>query len=509
MSGVFSVLPEIFFSPLVSINREHYAALLVLYYRLFQENTCGLERELVIREFIRYLVLHRDTLADEENYDGLGEIPAGAGKNAQELDFADSPAAVFAAVQDAERDRALAGRFLRRLISAGWLGEETLADFTKVINITAWARPFLEALIRVDEGLKTEYESHVVNVYSSLCGETVKENGHFMALKAREEARALIDSLKVLSQSIKGHYDKLNAEAVRSKAASVLHEHYDLYAGEVLDKAYKRLKTSDNVSRYRQSIFKQIANLLRDDAWLDASAGKYARILQNSREECRKKLQFMLEEIRDDLQSVDPLEDEIDRRNASYSRSSTEIIKAYIEPDSTVAGKLGLLIKAVQSGNEELQKRIAHGVFRIGFLSPSSLLPRRRRDEGDFTAEPSVADIEALSKAEEEFFERMRKRLSLKRVCAWLDEQGGTERTLSSGELISGEDSYIRFVYALLYGDSRNNFGYRIEEDDEAAHEEVRAAGFIVPDVRFRRGVSETDVLGGGQFSLSVENYEL
>jgi hypothetical protein len=488
-SGVFSVLPENFFSPLARINREHYAALLVLYYRLFQENTCGLERELVIREFMNYLVLHRDTLAAEENDDGPGENPSAVftGNGARELDFGNSGAAFSAVEQDPENDRALAGRFLRRLISAGWLSEETLADFTRVINITAWARPFLEALIRVDEGLKTEYESHVVNVYSSLCGETVKENGHFMVLKAREEARALIDSLKVLSQSIKGYYDKLNVETVRSKAASVLHEHYDLYAGEVLDKAYKRLKTSDNVSRYRQSIFRQIANLLQNDEWLDISAGKYARILQTGREECRKKLQFMLEEVRDDLRSVDPLEDEIDRRNAAYSRSSTEIIKAYIEPDSTVAGKLGLLIKAVHDGNDELRKRIAHGCFRIGFLSPASLAPRRRRDEGDFNAATSVADLEALSKTEEEFFERMRKRLSIKRVCAWLDERGGTERALFSGELVSDGDSYIRFVYALLFGDSRNNFGYRIEEDEETENEPVRAAGYVVPDVRFRK----------------------
>jgi hypothetical protein len=352
----------------------------------------------------------------------------------------------------------------------------------------------------VDEGLKTEYESHVVNVYSSLCGETVKENGHFMVLKAREEARALIDSLKVLSQSIKGYYDKLNAKAVRSRAASALHEHYDLYAGEVLDKAYKRLKTSDNVSRYRQSIFRQVAELLRDEQWLDASAGKYVRILQTSREECRKKLEFMLEEIRDDLRSVDPLEDEIDRRNADYSRSSTEIIRAYIEPDSTVAGKLGLVIKAIYGGNDALRERFAHSLYRAAFLSPSSLSLRRQRDEGNFDAVSSKADLQALAAAEANFFERMSRRLSLKRINAWLDEQGGTAGILSPAGLIKDDDSYIRFVYALLYGDSRKSFDYAVEEnegsDDSNADPRtmpktvtgsVTVSGFSVPDIHLRR----------------------
>ncbi|MDR1277336.1 MAG: DUF5716 family protein, partial [Treponema sp.] len=422
--GVFSILPENFFSPLAGVNRRHYAALLVLYYRLFQENTRGLERELVIREFTGYLALHRDTLAEEsddagepetgvvaglssaaglfpegaETEDGSPELDFGAEDTGGERAGAGGNGASGESPQGRRFDeREAANRFLRRLIAAGWLGEETLADFTRVINITPWGRPFFESLVRVDEGLKTEYESHVVNVYSSLCGETIKENGHFMVLNAREEARALIDSLKVLSQSIKGHYDKLNAEAVRSRASEVLHEHYDLYAGEVLDKAYKRLKTSDNVSRYRQSIYRQVNALLRDEAWLAESAGKYLRILQTTREDCRNRLTSMLEDIRDDLRSVDPLEDEIDRRNAEYSRVSTEIIRAYIEPDSTVAGKLGILIKALYSGNGELRERLAHGLYRLSFLSPASLSLRRPRDEGDFAAPVSRADAAALS----------------------------------------------------------------------------------------------------------------
>jgi hypothetical protein len=498
-NGVFSILPYNFFTPLTGVNREHYGALLVLYYRLFQESTRGLERELVIREFVRYVAQHRDRLAEEEEGQ---EVPAGTEappeEQEAELDFGiDAP-------RSYGDDRVLGNRFLRRLVATGWLGEETLSDFTRVINITAWAKPFFESLVRLDEGLKTEYESHVVNVYSSLCGETVKENGHFMVLKAREEARSLIDSLKVLSQNIKGYYDKLNARVLespdgRSRAAEVLHQHYDLYAGEVLDTAYKRLKTSDNVSRYRQSIFKQITELLRDDEWLDLSAGKYTRILQTGREDCKKRLRSMLEEIREDLRSVDPLEDEIDRRNADYSRSSTEIIRAYIEPDSTVAGKIGLIIKSLYSGEEGLRDRFAHGLYRISFLSPSSLTLRRRREEGDFSSGSTPGDREALEKAEREFIERMRRRLSLVRIQDWLDGQGGRERPLASKDLVRDGDSFVHFIYALLYGDSRRNFEYLIEEELENENgknengekkypgRQVSSRGYVIPDIRFRR----------------------
>jgi len=495
-SGVFAILPENFFSPLANVNREHYAALLVLYYRLFQENTRGLERELVVREFMNYLVLHRDSLKEED--EGTGKdaelSPPPAEPDVRELEFgaAEEPEHPNAESSHGIDERTLASKFLRRFIHTGWLAEETLADFTKVINITAWGKPFMKSLADIEGGLKTEYESHVVTVYSMLCGETIKKDGHHAVLKAHEECRSLIDSLKVLSQSIKGYYDNLNAEAVRSLASSVLHEHYDLYMGEVLDKAYKRLKTSDNVSRYRQGIFKQVTALLKDNKWLDESAGKYMRLHQASREECRKKLMLMLEEIRDDLKSVDPLEDEIDRRNAAYSRSSTEIIKAYIEPDSTVAGKIGLLIKAIYNGNETVQSSIAHGIHRVRFLSPSSLALSQKRAEGDFITAPSKADIEALDQSEKDFFERMKKRLSIKRINMWLDEQGGKEKILIPEELITGEDSYIRFIYALLYG-ARDNFSYTVEETDEEKAGSVKAADYVVPDIRFRKRLQEFD----------------
>ena len=499
-AGVFSILPDNFFSILASANRQHYAALLVLYYRLFQENTRGLERELVVREFMNYLVLHRDTLADESEESLYDEPISGAGVSSgqvssrdesgvRDLDFGVPIVGKLGSTGTGGNphadERVLASKFLRRFINTGWLGEETLADFTKVINITSWGKPFMKALVDIDGGLKTEYESHVVTVYSMLCGETVKKDGHHAVLKAHEETCSLIDSLKVLSQSIKGYYDNLNAETIRSKASAVLHEHYNLYMGEVLDKAYKRLKTSDNVSRYRLGIFKQVAALLRDDKWLDESAGRYMRILQTSRDECRKKLEAMLEEIRDDLRAVDPLEDEIDRRNAAYSRASTEIIKAYIEPDSTVAGKIGLLIKAIHSGDEGVRAAVAHGLYRVRFLSPSTLTLQQKREEGNFTAVSSKTDLEALDKHEQEFFERMRKQHSIKKIGKWLDEHGGKDGILIPTELIDGEDTFIRFIYALLYGDSRKSFSYIVEENPET--DSVKVGDYVVPDIRFRK----------------------
>jgi hypothetical protein len=531
--GIFATLPDTFFSPLARVNREHYAALLGIYYRLFQENARGLEREQVIRSFTEYLGRYRNILADEgtEDFSSSGE----SGGNAEEadtetpeMDFGppgsegrpnesgaaageagDAPSAHAgeSAGPRGTSDRALANLFLRRLISTGWLSEETLSDYSRVINITPWGRPFFEALARVEEGLKTEYESHVVAIYSLLCGDAVEENGHYAVLNAHGTTQTLIDSLKVLSQSIKGHYDRLGAGASASGISAILHLHYDLYAADILDGAYKRLKTSDNLSRYRPKIIKKVGDLLADEKWLNESARKLSRNNSLSQGDNRRRLEIMLEDIRDTLRAVDPLLEDIDRRNMQYARSSVERVKALLEPDSTIAGKLGALIKEIYrqgkvpgTGEEsgELHHKLAHRLHRIRTFASESLYRRYQRETASFSREDSPADREAMEKAEAELLIRLRRQLGIKRVGDWLDDQGGRERLLSSQDLVWDESSFIRFIYSVLYADSRPAFGYHIEDnpgaagsagvrDREEAEASVRTGGYVVPDLLLRR----------------------
>ncbi|MDR1950037.1 MAG: DUF5716 family protein [Spirochaetaceae bacterium] len=517
-SGIFSTLPPNFFSPLVRVNREHYAALLVLYFRLFQENSGRLERELVIRGFTDYVGLHRDSLAaetpelrsdddrvaDDQAFDDWPEGKA-IGAEDRETPFLDFGDVALVPARDAEGegaagngadDRALASRFLRRLIHTGWLGEETLADYTRVINITPHARPFFEALARVEEGLKTEYESHVVAIYSLLCGDAVQENGHYAVLNAHNATTALIDSLKVLSQSIKGHYDRFTEEAASVGISDLLHLHYDIYANDILDGAYKRLKTSDNLSRYRPRIIKKVGELLSDEPWLEDSSRKLSRLGSSAQAESRLRLCTMLEEIRDTLRAVDPLLDDIDRRNMLYARSSIERVKTLLEPDSTIAGKLGSLIREIYApqhaggeGEDERPPhlRLLHRLHGIRAFAPESLYRRHKRETVRLKRGAlAVADREAQKRVEAELLLRLRRQLSPARISSWLDELGGRERALASGDLVRDEDSFGHFIYGILYADSRpRSFDYAIEENP--GDPPVETGDYVVPDLVLRR----------------------
>jgi hypothetical protein len=479
-SGVFATLHENFFSPLASPNREHYAALLILYFRLFQENSRGLEREQVMRSFTDYLGRNRDSLIADEAGDAEEDLPDDADPQQKELEFG-------AGQSQTEKpsgmpDRMMASRFLRKLINSGWLGEETLSDYSRVINITPQGRPFFEALARVEEGLKTEYESHVVAIYSLLCGDAAAENGHYAVLNAHNATTALIDSLKVLSQSIKGHYDRFTADAASAGISGLLHLHYDIYANDILDGAYKRLKTSDNLSRYRPKIIKKVGDLLADEAWLSASARKLSRLGSGTMTDSRRRLETMLEEIRDTLRAVDPLLEDIDRRNMLYARASIERVKTLLEPDSTIAGKLTSLVRELYASRNH--ERLCHRVHVLRLFAPESLYRRYKRDAVEPRRAAFAADREAAKRAEEELLLRLERQLGPAKISGWLDEQGGREGLLSPLNLVRDENSFVRFVYSVLYADSRPRFTYRLEENPESS---VESAGYVVPDITLRR----------------------
>ena len=213
--NLFKEIPDNFFAPLTFGYREHYAKVLLVFYELFLEYHTGIEREHVISSF-------------EEYFAGVGNLKDFIMEDEYIKD--EEMEEYIDVTTEAINPRALAGRFIRRLIKCGWMSEEDLPDFTKVLNLTVWAKPFYEALYKISKGIQVEYESHIVAIYSSLCSEAAKDNGHHSVLNAGHHTHLLIESLKVLHQNIKNHVQNIfNKDA---DVKDILHIHYDIYIKE-------------------------------------------------------------------------------------------------------------------------------------------------------------------------------------------------------------------------------------------------------------------------------------
>ncbi len=365
--------------------------------------------------------------------------------------------------------RELGVRFLRRLLQYGWMNEEELADFTRVINISSFAKPFFEALHQVSHGVKVEYESHVIAVYSSLCGDAVKENGHLAVMNAHEHTRLLIESLKVLEQNIKSHIQRMYERD--AEVRDILHIHYDVYMNEVVDKAYTRLKTSENLSKYRPKINGAVRRLIEDEKWMARTAEKLSQIKHFPVEESRRLLVDMLKEIRSDLRSIDPILEEIDDKNRRYSRISTERIKAKLYADSSLQGRIGDILKAFTNGEitGPSPQELATGLFSSGFLSAASLYNRRPASlEVTGIKKPEKNDFDR-EQAETELYLRIHNQLGPDKIARFLSRYVPDDgRPIPAEQIVTDMKSYVRLLYAAAYGETRTeNFPYRVTWEDE------------------------------------------
>ena len=462
---IFTHLPELFFAPLASPNRHHYAALLLTYYRLFLEYHHGVERDLVVDRFASYF-------ASLDSPAAPGEI----------LDNEDEEGPSDILTPD---PRGLAAAVLRKLISYGWMDEEEQLDFTRLVTIKSYARPFFEALDATDRGAAVEYESHVVAIYSSLGSDAADDSGEHAVLNAHMHTRLLLESLKLLDQNIRAHLQELFSRD--ATVPELLHAHYDVYMHEVIDRAYTRLKTSDNLSRYRPRILKRINAFLVDDDWLQRTADRLSVIKRSSFEAAREELRRMLVEIRNDLQAIDPLLERIDDRNRRYSRISTERIRSQIHADRGLAGKITAIVQAWADGTPPRRHRITSCTpCTVCAISPPGRSTRAEAEVSPRKAlrrsDDAPVDVEA---AEREIVLRARGQLSPRKVAAFLEAAAPYPGNAARAEtLLTNLDSYIRLLYAGAYAEGRpDSFPYTVEWGSE-----TRQVGrFRITDHRFVR----------------------
>jgi hypothetical protein len=438
VDNVFNTLPGNFFSPLSSPLREHYAALLLIFYDKFMEFPTGVEKDVLIGAY-------------EEYFSGLVDLDSLLDENGEEENIT------------YERDpRGTAFRFQRRLVGCGWMSEEYRTDYIMMVNITTHARPFLEALYRVRMGLGVEYEGHIIGVYSSLCSDSVRDNGHYAVLNAHYHTKMLMESLKVLSQNIKQHIQHLYDHT--GEISEILHIHYDVYMNEIIDRAYTRLKTSENLSRYRPKISETITELTADTAWLSRTAEKMAIIKHQSHEQSKRNVVEMLKEIRNDLRSIDPIIAEIDDKNRRYSRISTERIKSKLYTDENLQQKLHRFAEALDK-NELQTEDVAHGIYRAGYLSDGSLYRRWTRRESLVLAKPEEPDEFEMERMEAEIRLRIANQLNPEKIREYMDSVCPGERVRAE-EIVEDMDSFIRVMYAALYAESRD-FAYTVQWHNE------------------------------------------
>ena len=158
----------------------------------------------------------------------------------------------------------------------GWIDEEIGKNYISRIYFNDYAITLLESFRKIVSEEEAEYQSIIQIIYSIAVNEDAYRQKPYenVLIGLRENIERLIRELKKLNTSIKKYIDK----ATENKEAAEIIEDYFTYHKDIGSKAYHRLKTSDNISRYRPQILDRLNRFTEDEDILSRTVRGYMEI---------------------------------------------------------------------------------------------------------------------------------------------------------------------------------------------------------------------------------------
>ena len=323
MKNIFSVVPENFFNPLSSPNKEVYADCILSIYNAYKsELSYGVNKENIISTLTNYF----DSLQTE---------------------------VTFAEDASAEKDsRSKALWTVNYLRDCGWLDIESEKNYQFNVVLREYAIPFIRTMIETIKSEETEYQGLISQIHAILQNEELYAKPYEYILKnVVANTEQLISSLKKLSVSIKRHIDKQTQKLEWTEVLDL----FNVYQEEIVSKSYMRLKTSENISRFRISITKNLDRLGEDTDILKKLTAGYMEIEQEKDEEtAREKIIAMINDVKSSFFNLDKIIAEIDRKHRFYITNAVSRAKFVLSSDTNQEGKINQILRYLAEDEKDI-----------------------------------------------------------------------------------------------------------------------------------------------------------
>ncbi len=284
---------------------------------------------------------------------------------------------------DYKESREKAVDMIRKLKDYNWIDIEITHEYIEMVTLKDNAFVLFETLSKLANESDVEYENKIHVIHMLLKGNTMMKPNQVVR-EVYNLTQELITNLKSLNSNIKQYTEKTMKETEVKNVLKILIRQYK---HEVFDNAYRRLKTSDHVSRYRSSIQFKVEDLLCDDLYLDnASHEDVVDGNFENRLDAKEFLQSCLVYVNNAFANMHYLIDEIDQRNSQYMRAAIKRIKFKIENRANIEGDLQKMIKFQLQYYESSDKSVeynqivngSHRLFRQHGIDEKSLYPIKR-----------------------------------------------------------------------------------------------------------------------------------
>lgn len=438
---MFRILPENFFVPLSSLNKTVYwECICKLFSVMEQQLSFGVEREVLVDELQYYF--EQSTAAEivEEEF-------------------------------QASDSRGKANGILRRLEYYGWIEIETDKSYVQRVNFKEYSVRLMKTLLEIEDGKQIEYQGYIYTIYSLVRGNT--DNPGVVLLQILENTDMLITGLKNLNSNIKHYIDELTKH---STVAQIMDALFNDYITNIVDKAYHRLLTSDNVSKFRPEIIERLESKSRSASYIEKASAELAGLREISQEEAKDMVYRYLHEIIDAFRNMDDILNEINQKNTQYQRAAINRAKFLLAGNEDVRGQLKEILLGINEAvNKErmdlnaiyevefLEKLVR--IYSCSFLDSNSLYsPIEGKKE--FVPQELIdtePDMEARQEKLRKMMEKMQRVLSPEKVERYVMEKMGDRKKMLATELpLETAEDFVKIIYVRLYG-QRKNMKYQIE----------------------------------------------
>ncbi len=459
-SKLFEIIPENFFHPLAAKSKIVYWECICCLYRIMSAQlSFGVERDVLVDELTYYFDADMSAELDEEDED--------------------------AGVRNS-RDKA--NLIIRRLEHYGWIYVDVDYNYVQRINFRDYAISVIKSLLSLEEEKKPEYQGYIYTIYTLT--KAGNEQAGIALLQIAENTENLITGLKSLNANIKKYIDELTKYSTISEIMDAL---LNDYYTNIVDKAYHRLMTSDNVAKYRPEIIASLEAHSRSTRYKKAAAKDIAQIREISEEEAHELVMNLLHGVIDAFRQMDRILEDINKKNSKYQRAAIGRARFLLSSSEDLKGQIRNILMTL---NEHITERKLDynavyeleemdgliKLFSWNFLDTDSLYVPMKGKKVFIPQEVPIVEIPALEREEKvnRMKEKLEKSLSAEKIDAYVEELLGERNELDASEIsLDNIETFIKLIYIRLYG-QRKKMRYSLEMKDTVEKDGYRFRDFTI-----------------------------
>lgn len=459
---LYNVIPKQFFSLLASKNQSVYVGAILDVYKTYEQGSIlGMDKSIARQVIIDYL----DMNPLDEELEGSEEE--------QEI---------------TNRDRA--NYILRRLEETEWIDVDINNDYEEIINFRDYSITIIDALREIASdsiyGIESEgheFRGYIYTVYSLLSN----EHGEYGMVieQVYKNTAAFVREIRKLDSRLKFYIRQIIDNSEIKDLINML-VHYKI---ELMDQAYRRLKTSDNINKYRLEIIRKLESYQQDPVIMELISREYLLQTKNNPDLAMIKANKRIDDMIDIYNSINYIIDEIDQKNKVYVNSTIAKIKFLLSDDENVITKLTRILTYTADGiKQHKTKKVLETIEPIFNLrsyhqigDTSLYTPRgfyKRVDSQYLTENNGGPGI----RLQEEFYKEFERNYSEDVISRYLMDFFKTNKQIKASDIIRNDmsdEAVLRLLYILVY--AGDELDYYIQPlDNKIEHTRFKLADFEI-----------------------------